>query len=512
VQCAVELQKKMAAANDGVADDRRIVLRIGINLGDVVVEGGDLYGDGVNIAARLETNADPGGILISSTAYDYVRNKTKTGFEDLGVQTLKNIDEPVRIYRVNGTPAVTTTASTPIADKPSIAVLPFTNMSADPEQEYFADGVVEEIITALSRFQWLFVIARNSSFIYKGRVVDVKQVGRELGVRYVLEGSIRRAGGRLRITGELIDAVTGIHLWADRNEGSLEDIFDLQDRVTASVASAIAPKLELAEIERTRHKPTRSLDAYDYYMRGMAEFNKWTNEGNVAALHNFYRAIELDSNYATAYGMAARCFGQRKANQASILGAVDIAETEKLARRAADLGRSDASALCTAGLALGFVVGDVPSGMALTGRALKINPNLALAWYSDSWMKTWHAEPDAAIEHADRAMQLSPRDPMMFQMQAAMSHAHFTAGRYDEALSWAERALHDRPQHFPALIAAAACAALLSRQSEAESYKDRILRFAPAWRLHDLPTLLRYQRPEHLANWLQALRKAELPE
>jgi TolB-like protein/Tfp pilus assembly protein PilF len=512
VQCAVDLQQGMATANADESDHRHINIRIGVNLGDVMVEGGDLYGDGVNIAVRLEAIAEPGGIIVSGTAYDHLKHKLKVGFDDLGAQALKNITEPVRAYRVVGTPVVSAAAPKPITDRPSIAVLPFENMSGDPAQEYFADGVVEEIITALSRFQWLFVIARNSSFIYKGRVVDVRRVGRELGVRYVLEGSVRKAGTRVRITGQLVDAAAGMHLWADHFDGALEDIFNLQDQVTAGVVSAIAPKLELAEIERSRHKPTNSLDAYDYYMRGMAEFNKWAIDGNIAALQNFYRAIELDPNYATAYGMAARCFAQRKVNQGSMLEAVDVAEAERLARRAADLGRNDATALCTAGLTLGFVVGDARSGMALTERALAINPNLAWAWYSGSWLKIWLAQPEAAIEHAGRAMQLSPQDPLMFQMQSAMAQAHFTAGRYDEALNWAERALHDRPQHYPALVAAAASAALLGRQSVAESYKDRVLLLAPALRLHDFPALFRYLFPEDLAKWQQALREAGLPE
>jgi adenylate cyclase len=255
VQCAVHLEQGMAGANDGQPEERHIVLRVGINLGDVMVEGGDLYGDGVNIAARLEALAEPGGILISGYAYDYVRNKVKVRFDDLGPQTLRNIAEPVRVHRVGSSrvaPAALTAPALALPEKPSIAVLPFQNMSGDPEQEYFADGIVEDIITALSRFSGLFVIARNSSFTYKGRAVDVKQVGRDLGVRYVLEGSVRKSGNRVRITGQLVDTSTGAHLWADRFDGSREDVFDLQDQVTMSVVGAIAPKLEQAEIDRAR--------------------------------------------------------------------------------------------------------------------------------------------------------------------------------------------------------------------------------------------------------------------
>lgn len=273
VQCAVDLQQGMAAANSGIPEDRNIVLRIGVNLGDVMVEGSDLYGDGVNIAARLEAMAEPGAILVSGTAYAHIKNNIKAGFDDLGIQTLKNIAEPVRCYRVTGMPAAAIAAHKLATDKPSIAVLPFTNMSGDPEQEYFSDGMTEDIISGLSRLHWLFVIARNSTFIFKGKAVDVREVGRQLGVRYVLEGSVRKAGDRLRITSQLIDAAAGAHIWADRFDGALSDIFDLQDRVTANVVGAIGPKLRNAEIERARAKPTGNIGAYDLFLRALALHN-----------------------------------------------------------------------------------------------------------------------------------------------------------------------------------------------------------------------------------------------
>jgi TolB-like protein len=300
----------------------------------------------------------------------------------------------------------TTETAQPLAlpDKPSIAILPFTNLSSDPEQEYFADGVVEEIITALSRLQWLFVIARYSSFTYKGRSVDVKQIGRELGVRYVLEGSVRKAGSRVRITGQLVDALTRAHLWADRFDGELEDIFDLQDQITASVIGAIAPKLEQAEIERAKRKPTESLDAYDYFLRGMAAVHLWTREANNEALTHFHRAIELYPNYASAYGMAARCYSQRKASGWTTNRVREIAEAARLAHRAAALGRNDPVALCTAGLALANVVGDVDNGAALIDRAVMLNPNLAWAWLFSGWVKVLLGEPKVAIERFARAM------------------------------------------------------------------------------------------------------------
>ena len=292
--------------------------------------------------------------------------------------------------------------------KPSIAILPFNNMSGDPEQEYFADGMVEEITTALSRTRWLFVIARNSSFTYKGRAVDVKQVGREMGVRYVLEGGVRKSADRVRITAQLIDASTGAHLWADRFDGSLEDIFELQDQVTASVVGAIAPRLEQAEVERAKHKPTESLDAYDYFLRGIASLHSWTKESNDEALRLFNKAIELDSDFASAYGMASWCYVRRKGSRWIVDRAQETAETARLARRAAELGWDDAVALAWGGFALAYVVHDVEVGAALIDRALQLNPNLAEAWHFSGWVRIYLGEPEVAIEHLAHAMRLSP--------------------------------------------------------------------------------------------------------
>ena len=329
----------------------------------------------------------------------------------------------------------------PLPDKPSIAVLPFQNMSGDPEQEYFADGMVEDIITALSRFRNLFVIARNSSFTYKGRAVDVKQVGRELGVRYVLEGSVRKAGDRLRITGQLIDASTGATLWADRFDGALAEIFDLQDQVTASVVGAIAPRVEEAEIERAKRKPTESLDAYDYYLRALAVVHRMTREANDEALRLFYKAIERDPEFALAYARAAHCYVFRKANGWMVDRAQEIAEAARLARRAVELGRDDAVALSYGGHTLGYVVGDLDDGAAFVDRALVLNSNLAAAWGLSGWMKICFGEPDTAIKHAALAMRLSPLDPRLFVWQFYTALAHLCAGRYDDAALWAERSV-----------------------------------------------------------------------
>ncbi len=396
--------------------------------------------------------------------------------------------------------------------KPSIAVLPFANLSNDPEQDYFADGMVDEIITALSRLHWLFVIAHNSSFTYKGRAVDVKQVGRELGVRYVLEGSVRKAGNRIRIGGQLIDTGTGAALWADRIEGELKDIFDLQDTVTSMVVGAIAPKLEQAEIERSKRKPTGSLDAYDYYLRGLAEVHKWSREGNAQGLAHFYRAIELDPEFASAYGLAARCYSQRKACGWVVDRQFEITESRRLARRAVELGRDDPVALATAGVAVAFVAGELEAGDALIEKGLQLNPNLAWAWHFSGWVKAWSGEADAALGRFTRAMQLSPHDPSLLGMRRGIAFAHFVAGRYEEALSAADIVRNSPENAFIAMATVAASAALLGRQEDAARAMAQLRSMEPALRLGNLPERFPIKRQEDFARWSEGLRRAELPE
>ena len=515
VRCALDVQRGMVRQNADVAAEKRIEFRVGINVGDVVVEGEDLLGDSVNVAARLEGIAEPGGICISETAYQQVRDKVDARFQDAGDQQLKNIPRPVRVYRVRPSGAAASARSAlPLPDKPSIAALPFKNMSGDPEQEYFADGVVEEIITALSRFGQLFVIARNSSFTYKGRPIDVKQVGRELGVRYVLEGSVRRSADRVRVTGQLIDAATGAHLWADRFDGALEDIFDLQDQLTASVVGAIAPKLEQAEIDRAKRKPPENLDAYDYYLRGMAShYQSWSREAISEALKLYYKAIELDPDFASAYGAAARCYIERRSNNWMTDRVKETAETERLARRAVELGRDDALALSGGGFALAAVGHDPDAGAAFIDRALVLNPNLAAAWYYSGFVKIWVGEPDTAIDHIARAMRLSPLGPIMRSFRNATAHAHFHAGRYDQASSWAEMVLQENPDSLPSLRIAAASYALSGRTTDASKICTRLRQVDPALRISNLRDRLGpYRRPENIARLIDGLRKAGVLE
>lgn len=401
-----------------------------------------------------------------------------------------------------------------LPDKPSIAILPFTNLSSDPEQEYFAEGMAEDIITALSRFKSLFVIARNSSFTYKGKAVDIKQVGRELGVRYVLEGSVRKAANRVRITGQLVDAATGAHLWADRFDGGLGDVFDLQDQVTESVVGAIAPALEKAEIERARRKPTESLDAYAIYLRGLARFYQFAGrQVNDEALRMFNNAIEIDPDFASAYARAASCHAYAKGNGWISGTPSEIAEATRLAQRAVELGKDDAMALAASGWALAHIVRDLEAGAGLIDRALVLNSNLAEAWFYGGWAKNYLGEPELAIKRFARAMRLSPLDPRAPAMRAGTAHAHFFLGRYDEAASWVAMALQDNPDYQPALRIAAASNAMAGRPEQAHQAVARVRQINPTLRVSRLRDVVGpFRRAVDLSRFEEGLRRAGLPE
>jgi TolB-like protein/tetratricopeptide (TPR) repeat protein len=390
--------------------------------------------------------------------------------------------------------------------------MPFLNLSGDPEQDYFIDGVVEDIVSALSRNSWLFVVARNSSFSYKGRKVDVKQVSRELGVRYVLDGSMRKAAQRVRITGQLIDATTGAHIWAERFEGTLEDIFGLQDEMASSVVGAIAPQLERAEIERALHKPTESLHAYDYYLRGVANLHRGSREAIDEALDLFREAVRLDADFAPAYAMAAWCHFWRKVNGWMTDRTRETAEGIRLARRAVDLGRNDAVALTRSGHALAHLAGELDGGIALIDRARVLNPNLAPAWFLGGFLRVWRGEPEDAIAHFARAMRLSPLDPEMYRMQAGTAVAHMFAGRFETASAWAEKAFRDLPSFLVAVVIVAASHALAGETDAARRAMQHLRRLDPTLRISNLAAWLPIQRPEDLATLEDGLRKAGLPE
>ena len=526
---AIEFQQAMIEANRDQPEDTRIVFRIGLHLGDLIVEADDLYGDGVNVAARLEAEAPVGGIVISRNVHDAVAGRLKATFDDLGALELKNIERPLQVFSVNwhaadwtikaaetsvpslGTMAQAVDAPLALPDKSSIAVLPFQNMSGDPEQEYFVDGLVEDIITALSRFKSLFVIARNSSFTYKGKAVDIKQVGRELGVRYVLEGSVRKAGSRVRITGQLIDSETGAHIWAERYDGDSADVFELQDKVTLDVVAAITPRLEQAEIDRSSRVPTANLRAYDYYLRGTAKFYQGSREDCRESLQLFYQAIDLDPNFAAAYGMAVRCHAFIKSNTWQVDGAKEDAETERLARQAVVLARDDASVLAWAAWGLAMVVRDLDSAASLIAKALALNPNLAIAWAASAWVNVWLGKAELAIEQFPRAIRLSPLNPNMVMIVNGTAHAYFMAGRYEDALAVA--AVPQEPPLIPLIRIAAASAALAGRHEDARKFLAQYTKSDPTRRISNLDSVMGpYRRREDLDHYKKGLRLAGLAE
>ena len=463
----------------------------------------------VQIAAlRRVFGEEPGGER-------WIETLPRRGYRFVGPTSVSEQNADSNAPLVSGFPGSKDEPALPLPVQPSIAVLPFQNMSGDPEQEYFADGIVEEIITTLSRFRSLFVIARNSSFTYKGRSVDVKQVGRELGVRYVLEGSVRKSAQRVRITAQLIDASTHAHLWADRFDGALEDIFDLQDRVAARVVGALAPKLEQGAIEHARRKSTESLGAYEYYFRGIAAIYRFTiREANVEALHLFKRAIEFDPEFATPYGLAAYCYVKDRTNRWPTDDlARDVIETERLSRQAVRLGSDDAVALATAAGALAYVVRDLDAGAACINQALLLNPNLMWASYFAGFIKSWLGEPEAALGHLTHAMRLSPIDPLMPLMQMVTAHAHFFAGRYQVASSWATAALRGTPNLLPALRIGAAADALAGQLEPAQKAVARLLKLSPNERVSNLEDIFGpYRRPEDPKRYAEGLRKAGLPK
>ena len=519
---AVEFQQAMAEANRDQPTDATMVFRTGVHLGDLIEEDNDVYGDAVNIAARLEAQAPPGGIVVSRTVHEAVAGRVKATFEDLGNLDLKNIERPIQAFRVAwqaadwpvsgpATTEIPTDGPPPLPDKPSIAVLPFQNMSGDPEQEYFVDGLVEEIITGLSRSKALFVIARNSSFTYKGRAVDVRQIGRELGVRYVLEGSVRKAGDRLRITGQLIEAENGVHLWADRFDGDLADIFDLQDLITAQVIGAIAPRVELAEIERARRKTT-NLDAYDYYLRAWAALYRFSREGSQEALALLEKAIALDPDFALAYATEAVCYFIRRNFSWSVDPAHEAAEAERTAQRAMDLDSSNAQVLTFYAQTLIYNVGRLDEAVSCLDQAIRADPNYANAWMWRGNTKSYLGDAERAIEDLQQALRLSPLDATIWIAQTGMANAHFLRGRYEEALSWASMALRQRPNSLSALRVAMAANALAGHLDRAGQLLSRYRELDPDARLAKMREWWWFRREEDVEKYLKGFRLAGMLE
>jgi TolB-like protein/class 3 adenylate cyclase len=511
VACAVALQRGMAERNATTGEEQRIVFRIGINLGDIIVaEDNDIHGDGVNLAARLEGIAEPGGICVSGTVRDHIGDRLDLAFEDLGEQALKNIARPVRAYRIQLTAAERTTTTSPfetaptlaLPDKPSIVVLPFQNISGDPEQEYFADGMVEEIITALSRIRWLFVIARNSSFTYKGQAVDVKRVGRELGVRYVLEGSVRRAGNRVRITGQLIDATTGAHIWADRFDGSLEDVFDLQDKVASSVAGVIAPALRAAEVSRSAARPTTDLTAYDLFLRGGALFLKSASRiPEVLRLDE--QAIARDPHYGPALAGAATCCFRLILDGRSEDPAADRLKGIDFARRALEVAGDDPFVLVNTAISLAYFGEDIGAMLGLVERALTLDPNFAGGWHCSGLLRNWAGQPDIAIQHIEAALRLSPRVPVG-RAFIQIGFAHLLSRRFDDAVPKLLLAIQEDPSHPMPHRVLAACYAHTGRLDDAREVIERLRAMTPVV----IPDVSFLRNPEHRELLLSGLRLA----
>ena len=511
VACAVAVQDRLAERNVAAPEDQRIVFRIGVNLGDIIVEGEDIHGDGVNVAARLEALAEPGGICVSGTVRDHIGERLNLIFDDLGDQGLKNITRPVRAYRVRqaisesatGRPPIETAPVLALPDKPSIAVLPFQNMSGDPEQEYFADGMVEEIITALSRIRWLFVIARNSTFTYKGQAVDVKQVGRELGVRYVLEGSVRKAGGRVRITAQLIDADTGTHLWADRFDGSLEDVFDLQDKVAVSVAGVIEPTVQAAEIRRSADRPTNDLTAYDLYLRALPHWGSLTKERVAHALDLLKQAIERDAHYGPALALAAHCHSLCQNNDWTDEREKNRREGIGLARRALHCAPDDPEVLAYAAFVLGVLGEDLDVAIGLMDRSLALNPSFSRGWVWSAVLRNFSGEPDLAIEHFKTSLRLSPRD-RIGSFGLAIGASYFLNRQFDAAAQYLRASLETAPTMVIIYRYLASCYAHMGRLDEARE----IVRLLKTITAVVIPSVTLYRKPEHRELFLSGLRLA----
>jgi len=509
ISCSIEVQQGMRERNADIPPEKRIEFRIGLNLGDVIVEGRDLYGDGVNIAARLEGLAEPGGICISQTVLNHARGKIAFEFEDLGEQTLKNIIQPVHVYRLllnSSRGDVASRCSEPplaLPDKPSIAVLPFQNMSGDPEQEYFADGMVEEIIIALSRFKWLFVIARNSSFTFKGRAVDIKEVGRRLGVRYVLEGSVRKASGKVRITGQLIDAFTGEHIWADRFERDLMDVFVLQDEITVAVVSAVQPKLLETEIEMATRRPLENLTAYDLYLRARQKYTLRSREGMAETIRLAHRALDLDPRSVSAAQLAANAHLDNVSWGFSVDPQFDHNEARRLIRLALSLDQNDARAQRVAGLHAAFLDGDYETAIDFIERAVASNPNDPVTWGLRGWIYK------IAGQYEEARIRLSPLDHRINNNLGGIGLTLMELRRFDEAVAIFKKALRQNSSDGVAYRGLAAALAHLGRDAEAREAAARLLEVDPSFTVSGW---IARGGQSNSKLQIQGLRKAGLPE
>jgi len=511
-QCVIDVQLGMAERNADVDDDRRIVFRVGINLGDIIIEGDDILGDGVNIAARLQEIAEAGGVCISNRVHDDVRDRLDTVFADGGAQTLKNIARPVHVWQwAPEAIAVAESAPLPLPDKPSIAVLPFDNLSHDPEQDYFADGITEDIITGLATLSWLFVIARNSTFTYKGQAVDIKQVGVDLGVRYVLEGSVRKAGQRVRVTAQLIEAATGNHVWAERFDGQIEDIFELQDEITAKIVSALGPEMTMAEIERRRNRPRANYDAWDFYLQARPHHHAVTEADFNEAVALLNKSMAADPGFASAPALLGLCYVA-----AALHGWVErprdaIAIARRHARDAIAMEPLNALGHAALGMSYHFR-GPMDEAAAAFERALELEPNNTLYWTHLSSALCFAGRPEEAIAAAEKAARGSPRDPEFWHVSLSKASAYFVAGRLEDSVREAKHSARLQPNFYASHSFLAAAAALLGRQAEAEASAKMLLQLVPRFNIKAVQRNPLFERPEDLAHMIEGLRLAGIPE
>jgi adenylate cyclase len=514
VRCAVAIQMGMAERNATVAQKQRIEFRVGVHIGDIVIEDDDILGDGVNIAARLESIAEPGGVCVSDDAYRQVRGKLDAPFEDKGNQQLKNIASPVRVYAIRpGAPSRGPSAARvrpELPDKPSIVVLPFDNMSAEPGQDYIADGIVEAITAALSRIRSFFVIARNSAYTYKGRATNARDIGKELGVAYMLEGSVQKGGKRLRITVQLIETETGLHVWSSRYDGTMDDIFDLQDRITEQIAGALQPSIRIAEIERSRRKRPQDLGSYDYTMRAMPHVWALEKDESVRALALLEQALAIDPDYPLALSLAGWCHAQRSVyNWAEDIPQAQ-AQARSMAERAAELSGDDPIILTVLGAVHTFVR-NIGTARILLDRALTLDPNAAWAWHRLGWLENYSDRPQQAIEHFERAIRLSPLDPMNFNNHVGLGAAYDLLEQYDFAMAQFRRALEERPNATWIYRSMAVTLSGAGRMGEAQNAYAEMMRVYP-----DL-TVARFRQAmvfsgATLERMVESLRKLGLPE
>ncbi len=517
VECAVAIQAELEGRNSDLPQDRRMLFRIGVNSGDVIEQDdGTIYGDGVNVAARIEALAEPGGTCVSGRVAEEVEGKIALAFHDIGEHEVKNIARPVHAYRLGGEDDPDAKAGDKpkiaLPDRPSIAVLPFTNMSGDEEQEYFSDGLTEDLITELSRFPELFVIARNTSFTYKGKAVNVEQMGRELGVRYVLEGSVRKGGNRMRITGQLIDAASGAHIWADRFDGTLDDVFELQDRVTESVIGALQPRLRSAEIERSHRQQPSDLTAYDLYLQALPHTYAMQPDRNEIAVELLEKAVALDPGYAPAAAYCAWCYEQRLTSGWPTATEETPGRLVELARAAIAADSQDANAMAIAGYMLIMVARDYETGHAIVQRALALCPNSAMVSMFAGWANIFAGSADTAKECFERSLRLSPNDPQAFFYLTGIAVACLAERHFAEANDFATKAAGVYPDWDGLWIFKAAAVGHLGRTDEAREAVAKLLALTPGATVSQCRSSFPFRDPARHEIILEGLRQAGLPE